>query len=134
MIYRVVAYSLILLGISGTVYIGFEGIFGDHYDVPSLSLETFNRQVEDSSIYVMIDVRTDSERVRQPVPWENSLHIPLLTLEDRCMELTPYEDQQIILLCPTGNRSRQGARLLRLAGFNAWYLENGMFRKESVLK
>jgi rhodanese-related sulfurtransferase len=36
----------------------------------------------------------------------------------------------MMILCPTGNRSRQGARILRLAGFDAWYLSKGMFSNE----
>ncbi len=126
MIYRLVAYSLILLGISGTIYMGVEGIYGDSYDIPSISFESFSRQLNDSSAYILIDVRTKAEIDTAPVPWENTIHIPLLTLEERCIELTEFKDQPLMLLCPTGNRSRQGARILRLAGFDAYYLEHGL--------
>jgi len=106
---------------------GVEGIYGDKYDVPSMSSESFSRQFADSNNYILIDVRTASEIKATAAPWPDVINIPLLNLEERCMELTVYEDKVIVLLCPTGNRSRQGARLLRLAGFDAIYLKNGMF-------
>ncbi|MBT3253036.1 MAG: rhodanese-like domain-containing protein [Candidatus Marinimicrobia bacterium] len=132
MIYRLIAYSLILLGTGGTIYIGVEGIYGDHYDIPALSYESFSRQYSDSSNYILIDVRTESEVVSQPAPWSNTIRIPLLSLEDRSMELNQYKDQPMMVLCPTGNRSRQGARILRLAGFDASYMEKGMFNNERI--
>jgi rhodanese-related sulfurtransferase len=123
---------LILLGTGGTIYIGVEGIYGDHYDIPALSYESFSRQYSDSSNYILIDVRTESEVVSQPAPWSNTIRIPLLSLEDRSMELNQYKDQPMMVLCPTGNRSRQGARILRLAGFDASYMEKGMFNNERI--
>ncbi len=66
MIYRLVAYSLILLGIGGTVYIGVAGIHGDDYDIPSMSYESFGRQLRDSSSYILVDVRTNTEIMKHP--------------------------------------------------------------------
>ncbi len=109
---------------------GVEGIYGDYYDIPTMNYASFSRQYSDSSNYILIDVRTESEIASQPAPWSNTIQIPLLSLEDRCMELNKYKDQPMMVLCPTGNRSRQGARVLRLAGFNAWYMEEGMFTEE----
>ena len=131
MIHRLLAYTLILLGIGGTIYMGVEGIYGDQFDVPSMSLESFSRQIDDSSMFIIVDVRTEPEILTTPAPWKNTLHIPLLSLEERCVELTEFKDQPIMLLCPTGNRSRQGARLLQLAGFDAYYLQQGMFKGRS---
>lgn len=125
MIHRLIAYSLILLGIGGTVYMGIEGIYGDRYDIPSMSLKSFSEQMDDSSKFVIVDVRTEKEIEQDPAPWENTIHIPLLALEDRIVELNQYKDRPIMVICPTGNRSRQGARVLRLAGFNAYYLRHG---------
>ena len=130
MIHRLIAYSLIVLGIGGTAYIGVEGIYGDDYDIPSIDVESVSRQLGDSSAYILVDVRTEAEISERPAPWANTINIPLLALEERCVELTPFENSSIILLCPTGNRSRQGARVLRLAGFNASFIENGMFSEK----
>ena len=111
---------------------GVEGIYGDHYDIPNVSYGSFSRQFSDSNRYILIDVRTESEIADRPAPWSNTIQIPLVLLEDRCMELNKYKDQPMLVLCPTGNRSRQGARILKLAGYDASYLEKGMFNEESV--
>jgi len=111
---------------------GVEGIYGDDYDIPAVSYESFSGQYADSSNYILIDVRTESEIADRPAPWTNTIQIPLLSLEDRCMELNKYKDQPMMMLCPTGNRSRQGARVLRLAGFDARYLEKGMFNQGRI--
>jgi rhodanese-related sulfurtransferase len=126
MIYRFVAYSLILLGIGGTIYLGVEGIYGDQYEIPSMDVESFSRQLDDSARYIIIDVRTIDEIEAVNAPWENTIQIPLLSLEERCIELTEYKDTPLMLICPTGNRSKQGARILQLAGFDAYYLKNGI--------
>lgn len=131
MIHRIIAYSMIMLGISGTIYMGVSGIYGDDYEIPSMSVSSFSRQYSDSSQFIFIDVRTESEVADKPAPWSNTIKMPLLTLEDRCPELNQYKDQPMMVLCPTGNRSRQGARILRLAGYDAWYLETGMFSEKS---
>ena len=130
MIHRLIAYSLILLGAGGTIYMGVEGIYGDDYDIPTMSYESFSRHYSDSSNYILIDVRTESEIAAQPAPWSNTIQIPLLLLEARCMELNKYKDQPMLVLCPTGNRSRQGARVLRMAGFDASYFGKGMFNEK----
>ncbi len=127
MIYRFLAYSFILLGTVGTIYMGVEGIYGDDYDIPSMSVESFSRQYSDSSKFILIDVRTEAEIRERPAPWEEVIQIPLLSLEKRCMELNIYKDRPMMVMCPTGNRSRQGARILRLAGYDAFYLAKGMF-------
>ena len=128
MIHRLFAYSFIILGIAGTIYLGVKGIYGEKFDVPSISFESFSRQIEDSNRFIIVDVRTEAEIMTKPSPWKQALHIPLLALEERCIELAEYRDQPVMLLCPTGNRSRQGARILRLAGFDAYYLDKGMFK------
>jgi len=127
MIQRLVAYSFILLGVGGTVYMGVEGIYGEEYAIPMIDFEIPTDPSSDSSQYVFIDVRTMREIEQRPAPWPIIEKIPLLLLEDRCLELNKYKDRSMVVLCDTGNRSRQGARILRMAGFDAFYLETGMF-------
>lgn len=127
MIQRLVAYSFILLGVGGTVYMGVEGLYGEDYAIPMVDFERPTHESSDSSEFVFIDVRTLREIDQRPAPWPNIEHIPLLLLEDRCLELNKYRDRSMLVLCDTGNRSRQGARILRMAGFEAFYLKTGMF-------
>lgn len=129
MIHRLFAYSLILLGIIGTIYMGFEGIYREQYEIPTVSIASLGRQLADSTGIIFIDVRTLKEVSDRPAPWPDALNIPLLELEGRATELTEFGDSPIVVLCPTGNRSHEGARILRLAGFEAAYIEDGMFIK-----
>lgn len=126
MIYRLVAYSLVLLGIVGTIYIAVEGIYRDEYDTPSIDFDELNQRLTDSTDLTIIDVRNVDEIAEQELPWDDVMHIPLFLLEKRSLELTPYKDQPLLLICPNGKRSKQGARTLRLAGFDAYYLEDGL--------
>lgn len=106
---------------------GVEGIYGEEYAIPMIDFEIPTDPSSDSSQYVFIDVRTMREIEQRPAPWPIIKKIPLLLLEDRCLELNKYKDRSMVVLCDTGNRSRQGARILRMAGFDAFYLETGMF-------
>ena len=126
MIYRLVAYSLVLLGMGGTIYMAIEGVYRDEYDVPGIAYEELIRQLADSSELTIIDVRNADEISDRDSLWEEVLHIPLFLLEKRSIELTPYRDSPLILVCPNGKRSMQGAQILRLAGFEAYYLDKGL--------
>jgi len=126
MIYRLVAYSLVLLGLSGTIYIAIEGIYRDEYDIPSMAHGELVQMLADSTGLTIIDVRDGDEISDQDSLWEDVLHIPLFLLEKRSVELIPLKDHPLVLICPNGKRSMEGARILRLAGFDAYYLENGL--------
>ena len=106
---------------------GFEGIYGDQYKTPSCTLSSLSRQMADSIEVTFIDVRTLKEIELRPAPWEGAMHIALLELESRTHELTSLHDKPIVVICPTGRRSSEGARILCLAGYDASYVEDGMF-------
>jgi rhodanese-related sulfurtransferase len=60
-----------------------------------------------------VDVRTQGEWDQGHIP--NSLHIPLEQLPNRLSELP--KDKDLVVVCRTGVRSREGAALLLQAGF-----------------
>lgn len=62
---------------------------------------------------IVLDVREDTER--QLCRIEGSLHIPLGALPDRLNELN--RDNDIVLYCLGGHRSKQGASILLSSGF-----------------
>ena len=119
---------LILAGTLGTIYLAVEGINRDSYAVPSMSYREVLDELEDVTGLVVLDVRIENEIKADPVEWTSTMKIPLRMLEKRSLELAPYRDAEILVLCPTGNRSRQGARILRMAGFEAYYLDGGLER------
>jgi rhodanese-related sulfurtransferase len=117
---------MILIGIGGTVYLAIRGVYADEYEVPAYSLAEFERLLSDSTQITIVDVRnrdeiTDLDYLRQTV-----VHIPLYLLEKRSVELVGVDNYPVVVVCPNGKRSRQGAQILRMAGYNAYYLENGL--------
>ncbi|MGB9673271.1 MAG: rhodanese-like domain-containing protein [Anaerolineales bacterium] len=69
----------------------------------------------------ILDVRTPEEWAQGHIP--NATLIPLEELENRINELP--KDQEIVVICHTGNRSRQGAGILSQAGFKNIYTVTG---------
>lgn len=70
--------------------------------------------LRDSGAFVL-DVRTDEEWADHHVP--GSTHIPLDDLESRLAEIP--RDQQVVVVCRSGNRSQQGRDILKDAGFTS---------------
>ncbi|MCF7807957.1 MAG: rhodanese-like domain-containing protein [Candidatus Marinimicrobia bacterium] len=126
MIYRLIAYSLILLGVIGTVYLAFEGIYKDEYTTPSISRSELDQRLMDTSDILIIDVRNKDEIRESDSLWEDVIQIPLFLLEKRSVDLAPHKDKTLVLVCPNGKRSKQGASILRLAGYDACYLARGI--------
>ncbi len=57
---------------------------------------------------------------------QGSVLIPLNELEARLEELEAYTDNEIIVICRSGNRSGQATRILREEGFKAFNMVGGM--------
>ncbi len=69
-----------------------------------------------------LDVRTQEEWDEYHAP--NTTLIPLDELEARISELP--KDQEILVICRSGNRSQQGRDILLAAGFNATSMTGGL--------
>ena len=69
-----------------------------------------------------LDVRTQEEWDEYHAP--NTTLIPLDELEARLSELP--KDQEILVICRSGNRSQQGRNILLAAGFNATSMTGGL--------
>ena len=74
--------------------------------------------------HIFLDVRTLDEHKTISIP--NSLIIPVQELESRVNELKKYKDQNIIVYCRSGNRSRTGTEILINNGYNAVNLSGGI--------
>ena len=74
--------------------------------------------------HIFLDVRTLDEHKTISIP--NSLIIPVQELEPRVNELKKYKDQNIIVYCRSGNRSRTGTEILINNGYNAVNLSGGI--------
>ncbi|MDF0728628.1 sulfurtransferase TusA family protein [Cytobacillus sp. S13-E01] len=114
---------------SGHQYLGTveEGDVLKHYLRKSSSDETIERkhpnvasndelekQLETSENIVVLDVREAAEYAFNHIP--NAISIPLGELEDRLNELN--KEDEIFVVCRTGNRSDLAAQKLAEQGFN----------------
>lgn len=70
----------------------------------------------------LLDVRTQEEWDEYHAP--NTTLIPLDELPSRLSELPT--DQEIVVICRSGNRSQQGRDILSQAGFNATSMAGGL--------
>lgn len=75
--------------------------------------------------YVWVDVRREEEYRAGHVP--GSIHIPFDELDERGVELKPYQDRALMLVCRSGRRSVIAAHTLHGQGFFRLYnLKGGM--------
>jgi rhodanese-related sulfurtransferase len=77
---------------------------------------------EQSDSVLFVDVRERYEWDAGHI--DNSVHIPLMELQQRFAELP--RDQRIVAVCQIGQRSELAARFLSQQGFDAHNLEGGM--------
>lgn len=86
------------------------------------SSEFKSRLAYDRELQV-VDVREELELAAGRIP--GALHIPLHELEYRAAWLDPY--RATVLVCQSGNRSDEAARILHRRGFRKVYsLDGGM--------
>jgi len=79
--------------------------------IPEITVQEAYQKYQQGAL--ILDVRTAEEWSQSHIP--NAIHIPLDELESRLHELP--KDKEIIVICHTGNRSREGVVLLLKAGF-----------------
>ncbi|MGB9521939.1 MAG: rhodanese-like domain-containing protein, partial [Anaerolineales bacterium] len=79
--------------------------------VPEITVQEAYQKFQAGAL--ILDVRTPQEWAQGHIP--NATLIPLDELESRLNELP--KDREIVVICHTGNRSREGAVLLLKAGF-----------------
>ncbi|MBE0672686.1 MAG: rhodanese-like domain-containing protein [Anaerolineales bacterium] len=93
------------------------------------STATLAREVNVDKAYEMyqsgvfvVDVRTQEEWDEYHAP--NTTLIPLDQLQNRLNELP--KDQEILVVCRSGNRSQEGRDILLAAGYNATSMTGGL--------
>ena len=82
-------------------------------------------QMYQSGVFV-VDVRTQEEWNEYHAP--NTTLIPLDQLQARINEVP--KDQEILVVCRSGNRSQQGRDILLAAGYNATSMTGGFFPRQ----
>ncbi|MFQ6606297.1 MAG: rhodanese-like domain-containing protein [Fidelibacterota bacterium] len=93
--------------------------------VPSITVEGVRARMAEGKPFIL-DVRTVPEYDGPLGHIEGSYLIPVQELENRLEELEPYKDQELIVVCRSGNRSRRATKLLNSYGFKAINMLGGM--------
>ena len=92
--------------------------------------ELKQRQADNDSDFVLLDVREDYERAEFNI---GGIHIPLGQLTMSFDKLAPYREQEVIVYCRSGKRSAMAQELLRQSGFtNVRNLEGGMIAYQNA--
>ena len=92
----------------------------------TITVQDLKQIMKQDSSLVILDVRTPPELVGPLGKIDNVINIPIQQLESRIDELEKYKDQEIAVICRSGNRSNTGTKILREKGFNAKNVLGGM--------
>jgi rhodanese-related sulfurtransferase len=82
--------------------------------------------MEKDSNLVILDVRTPSELTGPLGKIDNVINIPVQVLSNRISELENYKNNNIAVICRSGNRSVFATKLLIENGFKAKNVIGGM--------
>jgi len=97
---------------------------GDSATVQSISVKELKEKMDTSEDFLLLDVRQQDEY--DFVNLDGTL-IPLGQLSQRITEIDAYKDKDVVVMCRTGSRSGQAARILVREGFqNVYNLSGGI--------
>ena len=91
-----------------------------------VSVSEVKEKIENKEDILLLDVRTSGEFEGNLGHIEGATLIPLQELENRLDELTEKKENEIIVICRSGNRSGRATNILRKEGFNAFNMVGGM--------
>ena len=94
--------------------------------VNSITVKELKEKIKADSSIVILDVRTEQELSGPLGKIESSINIPVQDLSRRIDELDKYKNQNIYVICRSGNRSKIGTQILSAKGFNAINVLGGM--------
>ena len=90
--------------------------------IPEITPAEFVQRREQGDALTLLDVREDWEMSVASV--QGVVHIPMAQVPERMAELD--RNQEIVVLCRSGRRSLEVAKLLQLNGFKAINLAGGI--------
>ena len=92
----------------------------------NLTAEELITAMKSNSYLVILDVRTPPELVGEHGQIKGVINIPVQVLETRINELDEYKNNNIAVICRSGNRSVNGTQILLQNGFKAKNVVGGM--------
>ena len=95
----------------------------DNFNLTAKELIT---AMQSDSDLIILDVRTPPELVGKHGQIKGVINIPVQELETRINELDEYKNNNIAVICRSGNRSVNGTKILLQNGFKAKNVIGGM--------
>lgn len=115
----------ILMSLSIFSFINFLGCAQQDKD-STMTVQDLMSSMKNDSTLVILDVRTPAELVGPLGKIDKIINIPIQELESRIGELKKFKDNEIAVICRSGNRSNTGTKILRENGFKAKNVLGGM--------
>jgi rhodanese-related sulfurtransferase len=91
-----------------------------------ITVTELNEQIRLDSTLVILDVRTEAELSGVLGKIDGAINIPVQELNKRINELEKYKNNNIAVICRSGNRSVPATKTLRSFGFKAKNVLGGM--------
>lgn len=115
--------SLLIIGALVAITAGCNSMKnGDSVTVQSISALELKEKMDANQDFLLLDVRQQDEY--DFVNLDGTL-IPLGQLQQRLDEIDAYKDKEVIVMCRTGSRSGQAARILVREGFQSVFNLSG---------
>ena len=117
--------SLLIIGVLVAITAGCNSMKnGDSATVQPITAVELKEKMDASEDFLLLDVRQQDEY--DFVNLDGTL-IPLGQLQQRLGEIDAYKDKEVVVMCRTGSRSGQAARILAREGFqNVFNLSGGI--------
>ncbi|KKG18686.1 hypothetical protein EO98_06510 [Methanosarcina sp. 2.H.T.1A.6] len=90
---------------------------GENLNQDTISASELQNELESGAPILILDVREENELSGKLRHLENSVNIPVGSLENRISELKNVRDREIIVVCRSGMRATRAAEILTRNGF-----------------
>ncbi|MFH5884056.1 rhodanese-like domain-containing protein [Halalkalibaculum sp. DA3122] len=82
-----------------------------------ITVQQLKQKIDDGDALLVLDVREPFEKYQSDIGYEQTVLIPVDSLQDRVGELEEYKDKEVVCLCRSGSRSARACRFLEQQGF-----------------
>lgn len=104
-------------------------------DKGTISASELQKKLESGVPVLILDVREENELSGKLGKLENSVNIPVGSLESRISELKDARNREIIIVCRSGKRAERAAEILARNGFgNVKILKGGIIAWQDLKK
>jgi len=119
---NIIKYLFLSVFLSSFLFVG----YSQEYDENSITVDQLREQMNSDSNLVILDVRNEKELSDSLGHIEGLINIPVQVLASRIHELDKYKNDEIAVICKSGQRSSIATKLLLKNGFNAENVLGGM--------